>query len=160
MRPMLQALALCVSAVVVQAQTPPATSERTQQALRDRLPRYDPAASDAARKARAEAAARKAAAPTETEEGVVVLPEFQVRERKMAQPSADDWLRSQEVTQKAMRAKAAEMNALEMALNRWHIPFLTPSFAARARAEYEDKKRREEMDRLERLNTIPLEPGK
>lgn len=152
---------LAAVGATAQAQnTPPRSSERTQQALRERLPAYNPAASEAARKAAEERAQQRAAAAANTEsrvettpdgEEIVILPEVEVRERKLTQPHPDDWLTSGEVTQKAMRLHAAGMNSLELALNRWHIPLLTPSFASRARASYETEKFRAEVTRFHEL---------
>jgi hypothetical protein len=139
------ALAALVCAAVATAQV----SERTQQALRERLPKFDPAKSDAAR------AANKVERPTGQEEGVTVLPDFQVLEKKVEQPDADAWLASGEITRREVRRAEAEMNALELALNRWHIPLISASFADRARANYEMKKRGEEMNRLTRLQQLP-----
>lgn len=146
LRPLAAAAALVLAAAAVDAAQ---ISERTQQALRARLPKFDPAKSDAAR------AANKVERPTGEEEGVTVLPDFQVVEKKVAQPDADAWFASSEVTKREVRRAEAEMNSLELALNRWHIPLLMPSFAQRARANYEMKKRAEEMNRLTRLQNLP-----
>mgnify|MGYP001462573221 CR=1 FL=1 len=161
MRTILYPLVWLCLAVAVSAETTNGPSERTQQAVRDRLPKFNPAASQAARKAAAEAAKAREQPVTEAtvtvnEDGeeVVVLPEFQVRNRKMEQPDPDQWLGREEMQKKAMRSYAAKMNDLELALNRWHIPLLSPSFAARARADYEAEKRRAELDRLEHLNKV------
>lgn len=165
MRPHIHPLLAAALVALATGTVAHASSERTQQALRDRLPKFDARSAEAAREAAArraerraaEAAARTAEARIETNaagEEVVVMPEVEVRERKLAQPSADDWLSNAEVTKKAVRLHAAEMNALETALNRWHIPFLTPSFANRARASYEERKRAAEMERLDHLNKV------
>lgn len=143
-RPLVAAFAL------IAASTTLADGARTRDSLLATLPKFDPAKSNAAR----DAAANKVAPPT-PEDGVVVLPEFKVLEKKVAQPEPDQWLSSGEVTRREMRRAEAEMNALELALNRWHIPLLMPSFAERARANYESKKRAEEMDRLTRLQNLP-----
>ena len=66
-----------------------------------------------------------------------------------------DLKRAVERERAAMREYARDMNGLELALNRWHIPLLMPSFAQRARANYEMKKRAEEMNRLTRLQQVP-----
>ncbi|MCM2274211.1 MAG: hypothetical protein NDI75_05380 [Candidatus Didemnitutus sp.] len=160
MRTILPLLALCCLAPAAPAQNAePVSSPRTQQAVRDRLPKYNPAASDAARKAAAEAKARQKVETStkkvnEQGEEVVVLPDFQVLDRKVAQPDPDQWLSREELAKKAMRNYAAKQNDLELALNRWHIPLLSPSFASRAMADYEAEKRREETERLEHLNKI------
>lgn len=144
LRPIVAAAALAL------ALTASGAGERTRDALLARLPKYDPAQSAAAR----ETAAHKVAPPT-PEDGVVVLPEFKVLEKKVAEPEPDQWMTSEAVTAREVRRAEADMNALELALNRWHIPLLMPSFAQRARANYEMKKRAEEMNRLTRLQNLP-----
>jgi hypothetical protein len=120
--------------------------ERTREALRAVLPPFDAVA----------AAPRAPAAPLPAAEGeVVVLPEFRVVEKKVAAPEPDAWLSAEAVTRREMRRAEADMNALDLALNRWHLPFLSPSFAQRARAAYEQRRRGEEMGRLERLQRMP-----
>ncbi|MDP2138234.1 MAG: hypothetical protein Q8J74_10295 [Candidatus Didemnitutus sp.] len=149
MRPDFNTLtAACVLLAAV-ASASETSSDRVQQSVRDRLPKFNPAASDAAR----QAAANKVERPSE-QEGVTTLPDFQVVEKKVTQPSADDWLSRAEATRKAVRIAEGKMNILELALNRWHIPLLTPSFAQRARAEYEAQKNAEELDRLNRLSKL------
>lgn len=142
----------------------PTTSVRTNEALLSRLPKFNPAKSDAAKKAAAEEAARKAAAAasgnTETKEkdGIVYLPDYGVVEKKVEQPRADEWLSKQELDRVAVRRMEAKMNTLDMILNRWSIPFLTPSFKARARADYEAERNAEENARLQHV--IDVSNGK
>lgn len=142
----------------------PTTSVRTSEALLSRLPKFNPAKSDAARKAAAEEAARKAAAAasgnTETKEkdGIVYLPDYSVVEKKTEQPRADEWLSNQELNRVAVRRLEAKMNTLDMILNRWHIPLLTPSFKDRARADYEAERNAEENARLQHV--IDVSDGK
>ncbi len=129
---------------LVLAASAPAAGERTREALRAVLPAYSPAAADAAK-------------PGETppqDPDVVVLPEFRVVERKVATPEADDWLRGETVTRREMRRAEGEMNALDLALNRWHLPYLSASFAQRTRAAYEQRRRGEELRRLEHLQRL------
>ncbi|MBA3850304.1 MAG: hypothetical protein C0502_09985 [Opitutus sp.] len=116
------------------------TAERTQQNLRQLLPKFDPVQAEAARQTEAGKVARPAA-----EEGVIVLPDFNVVEKKVPQPGADQWFTDAEITRREMRRAEADMNGLEMALNRWHIPYLSASFAERARAGYEARKFREKI---------------
>lgn len=173
MRPPRRLLAPIASAVLLAAMplradppppTTPTTSVRTSEALLSRLPKFDASKSDAAKKAAAEAAARKAAAAasgnTETTEkdGIVYLPDYSVVEKKTEQPRADEWLTGQELNRIAVRRMEAKMNPLEMALNRWHIPLLSPSFKARARAEYEAERNAEENARLQHV--IDVSDGK
>jgi hypothetical protein len=151
------------AAGAMHADTPPptpTTSVRTNEALLSRLPKFNPAKSDAAKKAAAEEAARKAAAAasgnTETKEkdGIVYLPDYGVVDKKVYAPRDDEWLTGKGLDQVAMRKMAAKMNTLEMILNRWHIPLLTPSFRDRARAEYEAERNAEENERFEHLNKV------
>lgn len=141
----------------------PTTSVRTNEALLSRLPKFNPAKSDAAKKAAAEEAARKAQAATggntETKEkdGIVYLPDYGVVEKKVEQPRADEWLSGQELNRVAVRRLEAKMNTLEMILNRWSIPFLTPSFKARARADYEAERNAEENARLQHVIDVSNE---
>ncbi len=165
MRPPRRLLAPIASAVLLAAlplradppPTTPTSSVRTSEALLSRLPKFNPAKSDAAKKAAKEEAARKAAAAasgnTETVEkdGIVYLPDYKVVEKKQQELRGDDALSQQEITRKAVRLAEANMNALDMALNRWHIPFLTPSFSDRARAAYEAQKAAEENERLQHV---------
>ncbi len=124
--------------------------ERTAENLRAKLPKFDPVRAEEARRTEAGKVERPVA-----EEGVVVLPEFRVVEKKIAQPDPDQWSTDAEVTRREVRRAEAGMNALELALNRWHIPYLSPSFAERARGSYEMGKRAAEMERLTRLQSLP-----
>lgn len=117
--------------------------ERTREALRAVLPPFSPVAK-----------APDALLPAADGE-VVVLPEFRVLEKKVAAPEPDDWLSGEAVTRREMRRAEADMNALDLALNRWHLPYLSASFAQRARAAYEQRRRGEELRRLDRLQRIP-----
>lgn len=120
--------------------------ERTREALRAVLPPFAPVAK----------APDATDAPLPTADGeVVVLPEFRVLEKKVAAPEPDEWLSGEAVTRREMRRAEADMNALDLALNRWHLPYLSASFAQRARAAYEQRRRGEELRRLERLQRIP-----
>lgn len=124
--------------------------ERTAESVRAVLPKFDPAKSAAAQKADPTKVERPVA-----QEGVTVLPDFKVTEKKVAQPDPDQWLNGAEVTRREVRRAEAAMNPLELALNRWHIPLLMPSFKDRVRAAYEEKKRAEEAERLESLQRLP-----
>lgn len=172
MRTLLPPLALAAAAVFTAVPSraaptvTPTTTVRTNEALLSRLPKFDAAKSDAARKAAAEAAARKAAATasgnTETKEkdGVVYLPDYKVVEKKTYAPRDDEWLTGKELDKAAMRQMAAKMNSLDMALNRWHIPLLTPSFQQRARAAYEAERNAEENARLQHVIDVSNAAGK
>lgn len=124
--------------------------ERTADSVRAVLPKFKPAPSTAAQKSDPTKVERPIA-----EEGLTVLPDFQVVEKKVAEPDPDQWMSGREVTHREVRRAEAAMSPLELALNRWHIPLLSPSFAQRVRANYETKKRAEEMNRLESLQRLP-----
>lgn len=143
LRPLLIALALCAGAGAW-------AGERTAEALRAVLPKFDPAKSRVARPAEA----NKVERPT-AQEGVTILEDFKVVEKKVEQPDPDQWLTGAEVTRREVRRAEAEMSTLDLLLNRWHIPLLMPSFKDRVRANYEEKKRTEEMERLNDLQRLP-----
>lgn len=138
------------------ADTPPVTalSEETTVKLRAILPKYDAEAAEAAR----ERAARKRERPKPAE-GVLVLPDYKVKEKKVEQPTSQDMMSRVERDKEAIRQAEAKMNALDLALNRWHLPFLSASFQDRAREEYEAKRRAEEAARLDALSKLPRVDG-
>jgi hypothetical protein len=137
---------VCLALLLAAAAPGAGAGERTRAALRAVLPPFDPAA----------AAPRAPDAPLPAAEGeVVVLPEFRVLEKKVAAPEPDAWLSAEAVTRREMRRAEADMNALDLALNRWHLPYLSASFAQRARTAYEQRRRGEELHRLERLQRMP-----
>ncbi len=131
----------------------PAQSERVRQAVADKLPKFSPAAPVASDSSVDESAPAIASTlpPLAEGEQLLKLPDFRVTEPKVLGPDEDDWLTGAELTRKALRLAERDMTALDLALNRWHIPLLTPSFAARARAAYEQERLDREMDRLLRL---------
>ncbi len=155
MRFLLNTLAVtCALVSSVAASSTESSSAKVQQAVRDRLPKFNPAASAAA----ATTAANKVERPAD-QEGVTTLPDYQVVEKKVIQPDADDWLTKDGKSHKAMRLAESKMNNLDLALNRWHIPFLTPSFEQRAQADYEREKNAEETKRLERIANFGKKTG-
>lgn len=131
----------------------PAQSERVRQAVADKLPKFSPAAPVAKESPVDEFAPAIASTlpPLAEGEQLLKLPDFRVTEPKVFGPDEDDWLTGAELTRKALRLAERDMTALDLALNRWHIPLLTPSFAARARAAYEQERLDRELDRLLRL---------
>lgn len=135
---------------------PPPTvlSEETTSKLRAILPKYDAEAAEAAR----ERAARKRERP-KAADGVLVLPDYKVKEKKVEQPTSQDMMSRVERDKEAIRQAEAKMNDLDLALNRWHIPFLSASFQDRAREEYEAKRRAEEAARLDALSKLPRVDG-
>lgn len=148
--------ALCCAGPCVFASDAPAQPTRIRQAVADKLPKFTPPApapaATPAESATTESSTATAALPPLAEgEEILKMPDFRVTEPKIFGPDEDDWLTGQELTRKALRLAERDMTALDLALNRWHIPYLTPSFAARARAAYEQERLDREMDRLERL---------
>jgi hypothetical protein len=140
----------CALAALAEDNTSKSTP-RLRQAVSSQLPKFIP---PPAAGAETNLPATSLAAMAE-DDTLFVLPEFRVMERKIFEPSPDSWLTSGELTRKAVRLAEREMNSLELALNRWHIPLLTPSFAARARATYREQQLSEEMERLDRLLKFP-----
>lgn len=105
------------------------------------LPKYDPSV-----RAAKEAQAAKRIARPPVDSDVLVLPEYEVREKKLHRPNEREVLTRGERERRAMLEYARDMNALELALNRWHIPFLSASFAQRAVADQERKRFRSQME--------------
>ncbi len=133
----------CLTAPL-QADSPtPRLSPRTQNAVRASLPKFD--ASQAARPK--PATAENAAGPIE-KDGVVIFPDYTVIEKKVAEPRADDWLKSDALTRREIRRLEADMTGLELLLNRWHLPLLSAPFSARARSRYESQRFRSEFTRF------------
>jgi asparagine synthetase B (glutamine-hydrolysing) len=110
---------------------------QTGERLLSILPRYDPSV----RAAREAERATQVARPPEDDPNVLVLPDYVVRETKIFRPTEREVQTRAARAKEAMRVYARDMNALELALNRWHIPFITPSFAQRALADQERKER-------------------
>jgi hypothetical protein len=90
-----------------------------------------------------------------SDDPLVRLPRYYVDESRLAQADPDALLTRKALNQKAMVEYHSRMNALEWALNSWHIPFLTPSAQARANAEYDDRKSTAEARRLSDLQALP-----
>lgn len=86
---------------------------------------------------------------------VVTLPRFYVNESKLGRADPDALLTRQARSEKALRQYRASQNALEWALNSWHIPRLTPSAKARANAAYDERKSAAEAKRLSDLQNAP-----
>lgn len=153
--------ALYCAGPCVFASDQPASSDRIRQVVADKLPKFTPPApapvatpADPATSVSTTTdspPATAALAPLAEGEELLKLPDFRVTEPKIFGPDEDDWLTGPELTRKALRLAESDMTALDLALNRWHIPYLTPSFAARARAAYEQQRLDREMDRLQRL---------
>ncbi|MBI5426049.1 MAG: hypothetical protein HZA32_18405 [Opitutae bacterium] len=141
---LLAALSFCPAALGADAPAPTVTSPRLQAALRAQLPKFEPRAPAES----APAPANTFADPQVTSEGVVLLPDYRVIEKKVAEPHPDDWLKGDVVTRREMRRLEADMTTLELLLNRWSIPLVGPSFVARARGRYEAKKFRAEFNRF------------
>lgn len=137
-------LSFSLLAQAADAAKPQAISPRLQAALRAQLPKFEPPASAET----SPAATAATSEPLITAEGVVLLPDYRVIEKKVFEPRADNWLKSDAVTRREMRRMEADMTTLEMLLNRWSIPLVGPSFAARARARYESRQFRAEFTRV------------
>lgn len=165
------ALALGFTSVLLRASDPAAATSdasspnRIRQAVADKLPKYAPPAPAPAADTVSTVPTRDGDAPVSAlpplaeGEELLKLPDFRVTEPKIFGPDEDDWLTGAELTRKAIRLAERDMNALDLALNRWHIPLLTPSFAARARAAYEQERLDRELDRLLRLvNLAEIDP--
>lgn len=129
------------------AETPPATrlSSRMREAVRARLPKFD--ASQPAPETPPTANAGNPTGPVE-KDGIVIFPDYAVVEKKVAEPRADDWVQSDAITRREIRRLEADMTNLELLLNRWHIPLVTPSFGARARYRYETQRFRNEVTHI------------
>lgn len=143
----------CTGAALLASDPPapaPAQSQRLRQAVAEKLPKFAPPAPAPVATPAASATASTLPPLAEGEE-LLKLPDFRVTEPKVFGPDEDDWLTGAELTRKAIRIAESNMNALDLALNRWHIPLLTPSFAARARGAYEQERIGRELDRLLRL---------
>lgn len=142
--PLFVALSVCPPALGADAPTPETISPRLQAALRAQLPKFEP-------RGPADATPTSTSGNSEatfTPDGVVLLPDYQVIEKKVAEPHPDDWLKGDVVTRHEMRRLEADMTTLELLLNRWSIPLVGPSFAARARGRYEARKFRTEFNRF------------
>lgn len=136
--------AACLTLPLPAEPTAPQISPKTREALRVRLPKFDP---QQGRPETAPVAAPGTSVPIERN-GVVIFPDYHVVEKKTAEPHPDDWLASDVVTRREMRRLEADMTRLELLLNRWSLPLIGTSFAARARANYEAAKFRGELTRL------------
>jgi hypothetical protein len=73
---------------------------------------------------------------------------------KFRRADPDSWLSRQARSDKALAIYRTKSTALDWLLNSWHIPYLTPSARARARAEYEEAKLADERDRLDRIAEV------
>ena len=85
---------------------------------------------------------------TPTDGDVVSLPKFFVEDTRLSQLDPDKLLSPRALAAKMRRDYRKSLGDLEWALNCFNIPFLTPSVAARARANYDDRKLAAEMTRL------------
>ncbi|HKB57059.1 MAG TPA: hypothetical protein VKC51_05655 [Lacunisphaera sp.] len=121
---------------------PPAkTSARLTQEIRSALPKYVAPPENKT--------GTTGSAPRDP--GLLVLPTVTVQEKRIPMDDPDTWLGERVIQQKAMAAYKASMTDFEWFLNSWHIPFLTPSASARARAAYKESKIQAELIRLNGL---------
>lgn len=142
-------LLICVVAGPLAAQEPveptrPAkTSARLTQEIRVTLPRFAPPPPRVLDQPKTDGA--------ENDFGVLALPKLTVKEKRPPSHDPDVWLTDLAIKQKALAAYRQSMTDLEWALNSWHIPLLSPSAAARARAAYESGKSLAEIKRVHDL---------
>lgn len=86
--------------------------------------------------------------PPLSDDPLVKLPEFYVNDSRLARVDPDRLLSPKALRQKAIADYRRSMTDLEWALNRWHIPLVTPSTKARAMARYENLRIQRELLRL------------
>lgn len=89
--------------------------------------------------------------PPLSNDPLVELPSFHIREKKVPGNDPDSWLSRRELNRKAMSDYSDSMTDLEWALNCWYIPLVTASPQARANARYSGKKLKDEQQRLTRI---------
>jgi hypothetical protein len=89
-----------------------------------------------------------------SDDPLVQLPVFHIREKREANNDPDLWLTRRAIQHKALSDYSDSMNDLEWALNCWYIPFVTASPGARAVAAYKEKKIRDEQRRLVSITAI------
>lgn len=82
---------------------------------------------------------------------VVVLPEFRINANPLSRADPDRLLTPRAMRRKALAAYHDSMTPLEWALNSWHIPLVTPSASARARAYYDGQKIATELTRFNKV---------
>jgi len=83
-----------------------------------------------------------------SDDPLVTLPEFRVDESPLARADPDRLLSTKGLQEKALGDYRKSMTDLEWALNRWHIPLVTPSAKARAMARHENLRIQRELVRL------------
>lgn len=83
-----------------------------------------------------------------SDDPLVKLPEYRVDESPLARTDPDRLLSGKGLQEKALADYRRSMTDLEWALNRWHIPLITPSAKARAMARYENLRIVRELVRL------------
>lgn len=77
---------------------------------------------------------------------VVKLPRFYVEDSRLGRADSDVLLTRKAREEKALSRYLAGMNPLELLLNAWNIPFLTPSAKARASADADGEKMRAKFE--------------
>ena len=83
-----------------------------------------------------------------SDDPLVTLPNYRVEDKRVPTPDPDAWLGRSELQKKQMREYKKSLTPLAWALNSWYIPVIGTSPSSRAKAEYDDKRMREEMQRL------------
>ena len=97
---------------------------------------------------------------TPTDGDVVPLPKFFVEDTRLSQLDPDKFLSPRALAAKVRRDYRKSLGDLEWALNCFNIPLLTASVAARARANYDDRKFAAETARLGDLIDVARERPK
>lgn len=144
----LHPLLLSVALLPLAAAEKPTLSPQLRERLLASLPPYQPPAAETA------PAPADAAPAAETPTDAILLPKFTVKSDRFRRVEPDAWLTEQARSDKALAIYRDKRNALDWLLNSWHIPLLTPSAKARARAEYEEARLADERDRLNRIADV------
>ena len=90
---------------------------------------------------------------------VILMPKFFVEENRLQRVDPDRLLGRAALDNKMLRHYKHSLTELEWIMNRFNIPLLSPSVAARARASYETNKLREELDRLSHIMNMAAPIG-
>ena len=136
-------LNLLLLALPLSAAEPPHLSATISTHLAAALPKYQPPIATAAP---VEIAPAKDETPADSD--VVSLPKFFVEDTRLSRLDPDKLLGPRALAAKMRRDYRKSLGDLEWALNCFNLPLLTPSVAARARANYDDRKLAAETARL------------
>jgi hypothetical protein len=121
--------------------TSPRLSARLTEEIRATLPAFDPQLAAAAPRSSAVGTPGTDLPPTPD---ILQLPTFTIRERVEQRLDPDQMISGEDLLDKQKRAYLNELEReggeLTRILNSFHIPLVTPSVAARARAHYQNQK--------------------